>query len=78
MQRRKVIQSGACVLLASLLAAQDRVWASNQEALYDPLIDALLQINSPVTRRVANRLKDALSKSNSYNLHTFNLTVYLR
>ena len=56
-------------MLASLLAAQDIVWASNQEALYDSLIDALLRINSPVTRRVANRLKDTLSKSNSYNLH---------
>jgi len=69
MQRRKVIQSGTCFFLASLLAAPDRVWASNQDVLYNSLIDALLQINSPVTRRVASHLKDTLSKSNSYNLH---------
>jgi hypothetical protein len=68
-ERQKAIQSGTCVLLASLFAAPDRVWARNQEALYKPLIDTLLQINSPVTRRVANRLKDTLLKCNSYNMH---------
>jgi hypothetical protein len=69
MQRRSVIQSGAWFALALLLAAPSRVLASNQQRLHKPLINALMQINRPVTRLLANRLDDSLSASNSYNLH---------
>jgi hypothetical protein len=73
MQRRNVILSGVCFATASWLAIQNRILASSQEAigndLYRPLVDVLMQINNPVTKRVAGLLDYRLSKSNSYNLH---------
>ena len=69
MQRRSVIQSGVWFAMAFLLAASNRALAGNKQRLHNPLFDALMQINRPVTRLVANRLDHRLSTSNSYNLH---------
>ena len=63
MQRRNVILSGVCFATASWLAIQNRILASSQEAigndLYRPLVDVLMQINNPVTKRVAKAALEA-------------------
>jgi len=69
MQRRHVLLSGACLVIASFFAAPNRAFANMQKHSYKQLVDALMQVDTHVTRLVAHRLDKRLSASNDFNLH---------
>ena len=79
MQRRNVILSGVCFATASWLAIQNRILASSQEAigndLYRPLVDVLMQINNPVTKRVAKAALEASVRYLAVDLGGKNIRV---
>ena len=71
--------SGVCFATASWLAIQNRILASSQEAigndLYRPLVDVLMQINNPVTKRVAKAALEASVRYLAVDLGGKNIRV---